>query len=157
MNIPAAPRFMALCAAIGFTLCGMPVRAQEDATRDLIDQDTLERALYLCQWKIDHDVPDNAPTPAVCRSDAVSTDDAMLQLKQWWTFWARLDAAAALRANQQFSADFAGFHSRLTLKPESAGDLLPPGIRLQAGDWRLRLVRELTRRYSARAPQGAAR
>ena len=123
-------------------------RAEDDATTDAIDQDTLERALYLCQWKLDHDVPDTAPNPAVCRSGTVSTDDAMLQLKQWWTFWARLDPAAATKANQQFSADYAAFQSRLTVKPELAGQLLPPGITLQKSDWRLKLIRELTRRYS---------
>jgi hypothetical protein len=126
--------------------------AQDDATTDAIDQDTLERALFLCQWKLNHDVPDNAPNPAVCRSSAVSTDDAMLQLKQWWTFWARLNSDEALKANQQFSADYAAFHARLQVKPELARDLLPPGIKLQQGDWRLRLIRELTRRYSKSAP-----
>jgi hypothetical protein len=119
---------------------------------DAIDQETLERALYLCQWKLNHDVPDSAPNPAVCRSSVVSTDDAMLQLKQWWTFWARLDPEAALKANRQFSADYAAFHSRLTVKPGLAAELLPPGIKLEKGDWRLRLIRELGRRYGRSVP-----
>ncbi len=122
--------------------------AEDDATADAIDQDTLVRALYLCRWKLNHDVPDDAPNPAVCRSSGASTDDAMLQLKQWWTFWARLNPEAALRANQQFSADYAGFRARLQLKPELAEELLPAGITLQKGDWRLRLVHALRLRYS---------
>jgi hypothetical protein len=126
--------------------------AAEDATTDAVDQETLARALYLCQWKLDHDVPDNAPNPAVCRSSVVSTDDAMLQLKQWWTFWARLDPDAALKANQQFSTDYAGFHARLQRKPQLAEQLLPRGIALQKNDWRVKLIRELTRRYSELPP-----
>jgi hypothetical protein len=143
---------MAVAAVMATSIGSTAARAEDDATADAIDQDTLERALFLCQWKIDHDVPDNAPNPAVCRSTVVSTDDAMLQLKQWWTFWARLDNAAALKANQQFSADYAAFHARLQVKPEIAEELLPPGIKLQKGDWRLRLIRELTRRYGKSAP-----
>jgi hypothetical protein len=111
---------------------------------DAIDRQTLERALFLCQWKTTHTVPDTAPTPAVCKSAAVSIDDAMLQDKQWWTFWARLNPDEALKANQTFSADFVGFRERLKLKPERAQDLLPPGIQLLKDDWRLKLVHRLT-------------
>jgi hypothetical protein len=110
---------------------------------DAIDQQTLERALYLCQWKTAHTVPDTAPTPAVCKSGAVSIDDAMLQDKQWWTFWARLNPDEALKANQSFSTDFVNFRARLKLKPERAQDLLPPGIQLLKDDWRLKLVRKI--------------
>jgi hypothetical protein len=110
---------------------------------DAIDQQTLERALYLCQWKSSHTVPDTAPTPAVCKSAAVSVDDAMLQDKQWWTFWARLNPDEALKANQAFSTDFVAFRARLKLKPERAEDLLPPGIQLLKDDWRLKLVQKL--------------
>jgi hypothetical protein len=110
---------------------------------DAIDQQTLERALYLCQWKTAHTVPDTAPTPAVCKSAAVSIDDAMLQDKQWWTFWARLNPDEALKANQSFSTDFVNFRARLKLKPERAQDLLPPGIQLLKDDWRLKLVRKI--------------
>ena len=144
------PRTLALAA--GLMILMATAAFAEDATTDKGDQDTLERALFLCQWKLDHDVPDNAPNPAVCRSGAVSTDDAMLQLKQWWTFWARLDPAMALKANQQFSADYAAFQSRLTLKPELAEQLLPQGITLQKSDWRVKLIRELIRRYGKPAP-----
>ena len=139
---------LATTVVVALALSATATLAENDATTDAIDQQTLERALFLCQWKLDHDVPDNAPNPAVCRSSAVSTDDAMLQLKQWWTFWARLNPEAALKANQQFSADYAAFHSRLTVKPELAAQLLPPGIKLEKGDWRLRLIQELTHRYS---------
>jgi hypothetical protein len=144
-----------IAAALTMIVTATGAPAGDDATTDAIDQDTLERALYLCQWKITHDVPDNAPNPAVCRSSVVSTDDAMLQLKQWWTFWARLDPDAARKANQQFSADYAGFHARLQLKPELAGQLLPPGITLQKGDWRVRLIHELTRRYGRSSAPGS--
>lgn len=150
---PAFPagRVAALLALMAM-LGAAAAPAADDATTDAIDQDTLARALYLCQWKLDHDVPDNAPNPAVCRSSVVSTDEAMLQLKQWWTFWARLDPDAALKANQQFSSDYAGFHARLQLKPQLAEQLLPRGITLQKNDWRVKLIRELTRRYSEAAP-----
>ncbi len=113
---------------------------------DAGDQQLLERALYLCQWKTTHDVPDSAPIPAVCRSGAVSTDAALLQDKQWWTFWVRLNSDAAMKANQQFSADFAGFHARLQVKPELAEQLLPPDIKLPRDDWRIRLIRALAQR-----------
>jgi hypothetical protein len=141
-------RVTLIVVALTIMITATVARAEDDATTDTIDQDTLARALYLCQWKLDHDVPDNAPNPAVCRSSVVSTDEAMLQLKQWWTFWARLDPEAALKANQQFSADYAGFHARLQLKPQLAEQLLPRGITLQKSDWRVKLIRELTRRYS---------
>lgn len=134
--------------AIVAMLIAAAAGAADDSITDAIDQSTLARALFLCQWKLDHDVPDNAPNPAVCRSSVVSTDDAMLQLKQWWTFWARLDPDVALRANQQFSADYAGFLARLQLKPQLAQQLLPRGITLQTNDWRVKLIRELIRRYS---------
>jgi hypothetical protein len=118
-------------------------QAQITASIDSIDQQTLERALYLCTWKTTHDVPETSPTPAVCRSAAVSVDDAMLQDKQWWTFWARLNPEEALKANQNFSADFAGFRSRVQVNPQLAEQLLPPGIKLQKGDWRLWLIHKL--------------
>jgi hypothetical protein len=118
------------------------------------DQQMLERALFLCLWKTSHDVPDSAPIPAVCKGGAVSVDTAMLQDKQWWTFWARLNHEEALKANQQFSSDFAGFHARLQIRPERAAQLLPPGVRLPQDDWRVRLIRELTQRYTRPAPSG---
>ncbi|HTC45353.1 MAG TPA: hypothetical protein VK696_09925 [Steroidobacteraceae bacterium] len=133
-----------LVAAILATACAYVGASAADLPGpDAIDQQTLERALFLCQWKSSHAVPDSAPTPAVCKSGAVSVDDAMLQDKQWWTFWARLNPDEALKANQAFSADFVAFRARLKLKPERAQDLLPPGIQLLKDDWRLKLVQKL--------------
>lgn len=131
-----------LCAS---ALGSAPLGAADFTTTDAIDQQTLERALFLCQWKTSHDVPDSAPNPAVCKGGAVSIDDAMLQDKQWWTFWARLNPEEALRANQRFSADFVAFRARQQQKPELAQDLLPPGIKLPKEDWRVWLVHQLLR------------
>jgi hypothetical protein len=129
-------------AAVALSL-SETARAQVALTIDSVDQQTLERALYLCTWKTLHEVPETSPTPAVCRRAAVSVDDAMLQDKQWWTFWARLNPEEALKANQNFSADFAGFRSRVQVNPELAEQLLPPGIKLRKGDWRLWLIHKL--------------
>jgi hypothetical protein len=134
----------AVAAALATLATAAVAAAPDYTTTDATDQQTLERALYLCQWKTSHDVPDTAPTPAVCKSAAVSIDDAMLQDKQWWTFWARLNPEQALKANQSFSADFTAFRAQLKLKPERAQELLPPGIRLAKDDWRLWLVHKLT-------------
>ncbi|HTC53409.1 MAG TPA: hypothetical protein VK700_15850 [Steroidobacteraceae bacterium] len=121
-----------------------PAHALADyASPDAIDRQTLERALFLCQWKSSHEVPENAPIPAVCKSATVSIEDAMLQDKQWWTFWARFNSEEALKANQQFSADFVAFQARLKIKPELAQGLLPAGIRLAKDDWRVWLVHQL--------------
>lgn len=121
-----------------------PTHALADfAGSDAVDRQTLERALFLCQWKSSHDVPDSAPIPAVCKSTVVSIEDAMLQDKQWWTFWTRFNSEEALKANQQFSADFVAFQSRLKVKPELAQSLLPPGVRLAKDDWRVLLVHQL--------------
>jgi hypothetical protein len=132
-----------LVAGILAFACTSAASAADLSAPDAIDQQTLERALFLCQWKNSHTVPDTAPTPAVCKSAAVSVDDAMLQDKQWWTFWARLNPDEALKANQSFSTDFVAFRARLKLKPERAEDLLPPGIQLLKDDWRLKLVHKL--------------
>jgi hypothetical protein len=136
---------MAMAAAVA-VLSTARSAPPDYTTTDAIDRQTLERALYLCQWKTTHDVPETAPTPAVCRSAYVSIDDAMLQDKQWWTFWARLNPEEALRANQNFSADFAAFHARLQLQPQLAEELQPPGIKLLKGDWRLWLIHKLAER-----------
>ncbi|HTV77081.1 MAG TPA: hypothetical protein VMF03_02415 [Steroidobacteraceae bacterium] len=146
MSARAVTRRSAAFASLAALALLAQAASADDPTTDPTDRQTLERSLFLCRWKTTHDVPDNAPNPAVCRSDTVSTDVAMLQLKQWWTFWARLNPDAALRANQQFSTDYAAFQERLKLKPEIAQQLLPPGLKLQKDDWRLRLVRELSRR-----------
>lgn len=142
----AGVRAHCLMALLCATAPGSAILQAADFTAtDAIDQQTLERALFLCQWKNSHDVPDSAPNPAVCKSGAVSIDDAMLQDKQWWTFWARLNPAEALQANQRFSADFVAFRSRQQQKPELAQDLLPAGIKLPNDDWRVWLVHQLLR------------
>jgi hypothetical protein len=132
-------------AALTPLLFSAPTLAADYTSTDAIDRQTLERALFLCQWKLGHDVPESAPNPAVCRSAAVSIDDAMLQDKQWWTFWARLNPDEALQANQRFSSDFVAFQARLTLRPELAEELLPPGVKLLKDDWRVWLVKRIAR------------
>jgi hypothetical protein len=120
--------------------------ATDFAAIDSRDKDALERALYLCVWRTSHEVPDDAPVPAVCRSTTVSMDDALLQSKQWWTFWARLNFDEAQRANARFGADVLAFQARQRQKPELATQLLPQGIKLAKDDWRVLLVKELTTR-----------
>jgi len=126
--------------------------AQDYSLRDPHDKDDLERALYLCQWKQTHDIPDDAPTPAVCRSAVVSMDDAILQNKQWWTFWARVNTDDAVKARARFNQDFLGFLNRQKLTPALAQQLLPAGIELTQGDWRVQLVRSLAARPSTTDP-----
>ncbi len=121
-------------------------RATDFAAIDSSDKDALERALYLCVWRTSHDVPEDAPVPAVCRSTTVSIDDALLQSKQWWTFWARLNLEEAQRANARFGADVLAFQARQRQQRELAIQLLPQGIKLAKDDWRVLLVRELTAR-----------
>jgi hypothetical protein len=140
------PRVLLLAGLLAVVLAPAIARGADYTSPDSIDRQTLERALFLCQWKGSHDVPDSAPIPAVCKGGTVSIEDAMLQDKQWWTFWARLNSEQALRANQQFSADFVAFQARQRIKPELAGQLLPPGMKLPKEDWRVRLVHELTSR-----------
>jgi hypothetical protein len=137
---------MRLAGLITLLLAPAMTLSADYTSPDPTDRQTLERALFLCQWQSSHDVPDSAPIPAVCKSGAVSIEDAMLQDKQWWTFWARLNSVAALQANQQFSTDFVGFQARQRLKPALAGQLLPPGVKLPKEDWRVRLVHDLASR-----------
>ena len=116
-----------------------------DPIGDAGERDGLERALFLCQWRSGHGAPDGAPAPAACRSAAVSVEDALLQTKQWWTFWARIDRAAAADGRVRFNADFAAFRAERLRHPQTAALLLPPGIGLRDADWRAALVRELER------------
>jgi hypothetical protein len=120
--------------------------ATDFASIDSSDKDALERALYLCVWRTSHDVPEDAPVPAVCRSTTVSIDDALLQSKQWWTFWARLNLDEAQRANARFGSDMLAFQARQRQTPQLATQLLPQGIKLAKDDWRVLLVRELRAR-----------
>jgi hypothetical protein len=131
---------LAIAAAL---LVALAARAADYSVIDANDRNALERALFLCVWKTDHTVPENAPIPAVCRSHTVSIDDALLQSKQWWMFWARADADGVVKANTQFGEDFLAFQARQRRKPELADELLPPGIALSKTDWRVVLVHEL--------------
>ena len=137
---------LAVTAAL---LAGAAALASADPQPQASDRQNLERALFLCQWKGSHDVPESAPIPAVCKSSAVSTEDALLQDKQWWTFWARLNPDQAQQASQLFSTDFAAFQARQKLQPQLALQLLPAGLKLPPDDWRVRLVRQLSRPVSA--------
>ncbi|MEJ0008048.1 MAG: hypothetical protein WDM77_17200 [Steroidobacteraceae bacterium] len=139
-------------AAAATLLVTLTVRAGDYASIDGSDKDALERALFLCTWRVDHAVPENAPTPAVCRSAAVSIDDALLQSKQWWMYWARFDNGAVVKANTQFGGDFLAFKARQRRTPALADMLLPPGIRLAKDDWRVQLVQELKGRAAAATP-----
>jgi hypothetical protein len=128
------------------------VRAGDYAVIDANDRDALERALFLCVWRTDHAVPEDAPTPAVCRSAAVSIDDALLQSKQWWMYWARFDNSGVVKANTQFGEDFLAFQARQRFKPDLADELLPPGVPLSKSDWRVLLVQQLKTRAAAAGP-----
>jgi hypothetical protein len=133
-----------LAALIIAMACATPAALATDfAAIDSSDKEALERALYLCLWRTSHDVPDDAPIPAVCKSATVSIDDALLQSKQWWTFWARLNPAEAQQANTRFGTDALAFEARQRQQPQLASELLPQGIKLARDDWRVLLVREL--------------
>lgn len=134
-------------------LCAIPVaHASDYGAADANDKDALERALYLCVWRTSHAVPQNAPIPAVCTSAPVSIDDALLQNKQWWTFWARLNTDAATQANARFGTDLQMFQARQRQTPQLAAELLPRGVRLPDDDWRGLLVRELMARRATADP-----
>jgi hypothetical protein len=140
---------VAVAAAL---LVAPAARPADYSVIDANDRDALERALFLCLWRTDHEVPENAPIPAVCRSHTVSIDDALLQSKQWWMFWARFDNAGVVKANTQFGEDFLAFQARQRRKPELADQLLPPGIALSKADWRVVLVQELKARAATAGP-----
>jgi len=127
-------------------------RAGDYAVIDANDKDALEKALFLCVWRTDHPVPEDAPIPAVCRSAGVSIDEALLQSKQWWMYWARFDNSGVVKANTQFGEDFLAFQARQRYKPELADELLPAGVLLSKRDWRVLLVQELKARAAAGAP-----
>ena len=139
-----------MIGAASLLASGAPSIAADYSSTDATDRQTLERTLFLCQWKSTHSVPEHAPIPAVCSSGPVSIDDAMLQDKQWWTFWARLNPDEALHANQQFSADFVAFQARLKGSPELAEGLLPADTPLPSDDWRVWLVHQLMQPQAAR-------
>jgi hypothetical protein len=118
---------------------------------DLNDAVTLERSLFLCQWRVGHGAPDGEPSPVVCTTAAISTDDAVHETKQWWTYWARFSGAEeAMKAKIRFNADFQAFQARQKKVPELAQQLLPQGNQLPGDDWRVVLVKDLTARAGAR-------
>ncbi len=147
----ATGRMLRLAGLVALLLAPASALAADAIISDVIDQQSLERVLFLCQWKSSHEVPESAPIPAVCKSAAVSIEDALLQEKQWWTFWARLNNEQALKANQQFGADFVAFQARQRLNPSLAAQLLPPGLKLPREDWRARVVRDLIQNKPAPA------
>jgi hypothetical protein len=66
-------------------------RGADYTVADLNDADTLERSLFVCLWRTGHGAPDGEPSPVVCTAAAISTDDAVHETKQWWTYWARFN------------------------------------------------------------------
>ena len=118
---------------------------------DSNDAVTLERSLFLCQWRAGHGAPDGEPSPVVCTTAAISTDDAVHETKQWWTYWARFSSPEdAMKAKIRFNADFQAFQARQRKMPQLAQQLLPQEGQLPGDDWRVLLVRDLTARARAR-------
>jgi hypothetical protein len=118
---------------------------------DLNDAVTLERSLFLCQWRAGHGAPEGEPSPVVCTTAVISTDDAVHETKQWWTYWARFSSPEeAMKAKIRFNADFQAFQARQKKMPDLAQQLLPQGGQLPGDDWRVLLVKALTARARAR-------
>ena len=145
-----APCIRLAAAACAVILCTTPAtRAADYTLADLNDADTLERSLFVCLWKTGHGAPDGEPSPVVCTTAAISTDDAVHETKQWWTYWARFNTDEALKAKMRFNDDFLAFQARQRRKPDLARTLLPQADQLAANDWRVRLVDELMARAKA--------
>jgi hypothetical protein len=138
-------------AAMLFVLClSGPVQAADYNLADQDDAQTLERSLYLCLWRTGHGAPDGEPSPVVCTTTAISTDDAVHETKQWWTYWARFTSADdAMRAKIRFNQDFLAFEARQRHEPQLAQDLLPQAKDLPHDDWRVLLVQSLIDRAMA--------
>jgi hypothetical protein len=137
------------CSSI---LCGVATAQVGGYTvADSNDAVTLERSLFLCQWRAGHGAPDGEPSPVVCTTAAISTDDAVHETKQWWTYWARFSSPEdAMKAKIRFNADFQAFQARQKKMPDLAQQLLPQGDQLPGDDWRVLLVKDLTARARAR-------
>lgn len=148
---PLALLAAAACAAVLGTTPG--VRAADYTLADLNDADTLERSLFVCLWKTGHGAPDGEPSPVVCTSATISTDDAVHETKQWWTYWARFNTDEAVKAKMRFNDDYLAFKARLRQQPDLARTLLPQADRLAPDDWRVRLVHELMARARAEIRQ----
>jgi hypothetical protein len=143
----------AACAALLATNATAQVGGYTVA--DLNDAVTLERSLYLCQWRTGHGAPDGEPSPVVCSTAAISTDDAVHETKQWWTYWARFSGAEnAMKAKIRFNADFEAFQARQRKTPQLAAQLLPQAAQLPGDDWRIALIKDLTARAEARLKAG---
>ena len=138
-----------VCAAMLSMSCAAQVGGYTVA--DSNDALTLERSLFLCQWRVGHGAPDGEPSPVVCSTAAISTDDAVHESKQWWTYWARFTSPDdAMKAKIRFNADFQAFQLRQKKMPELARQLLPQADQLPGDDWRVVLVKDLTARARAR-------
>jgi hypothetical protein len=132
-------------------LWAMPTaRAADYTLADSNDADTLERSLFVCLWKTGQGVPDGEPSPVVCTTATISTDDAVHETKQWWTYWARFNTDEALKAKIRFNDDFLAFQARQRRTPELAWLLLPQGDKLPRDDWRVQLIQQLTARAQTR-------
>ena len=148
--LPARRTLPALIAALLCTilLCAIPAaHATDYTTTDANDAVTLERSLFLCQWRTGHGAPDGEPSPVACTTAAISTDDAVHETKQWWTYWARFNTDGAMKAKIRFNHDFEAFQARLAKQPALADQLLPQAGTLPDDDWRMRLVRQLQKLY----------
>ena len=147
----SSPAWLITAAACGAMLgahCAAQIGGYTVA--DLNDAVTLERSLFLCQWRAGHGAPDGEPSPVVCTTAAISTDDAVHETKQWWTYWARFSSPDdAMKAKIRFNADFQAFQARQRKMPELAQQLLPQAGQLPGDDWRVLLVKELTVRARA--------
>jgi hypothetical protein len=153
------PPFRLLAAAVcAGLLCAMPAAQAVDYTlTDLNDADTLERSLFVCLWRTGHGAPDGEPRPVVCTTAVISTDDAVHETKQWWTYWARFNTEEAGKAKIRFNEDFLAFQARQRQQPGLAQLLLPPGGKLPRDDWRVVLVEALTARAEARLKEPGQR
>ena len=145
-----APRARLTAAACAAVLCTMSsARAADYTLADLNDADILERSLFVCLWKTGHGAPEGEPSPVVCTTAAISTDDAVHETKQWWTYWARFNTDEAVKAKIRFNDDYLAFKARQRQKPDLARTLLPQADQLAPSDWRVRLVNELMARARA--------
>lgn len=142
---------MTALAAFACALLTTVVASAADYTiADLNDADTLERSLFLCQWRSGHGAPDGEPSPIVCTESAITTDDAVHETKQWWTYWARFTSPEdAMKAKIRFNSDFLAFKARQRAMPDLALQLLPAAAQLPQDDWRVALVRDLIARAQA--------
>jgi hypothetical protein len=154
MGHPALFRsVVAAAAAVAVLWTLSDARAVDYTVADLIDADTLERSLFVCLWKSGHGAPDGEPNPVACTTAAISTDDAVHETKQWWTYWARFNTEEAAKAKIRFNADFLAFQARQRQQPGLAQLLLPQGGKLPRDDWRVLLVAQLTARVKMQLTQ----